>query len=38
MFALLLGVLNVPLNYIDSWVMQGLDWLASLPFKLFGLL
>ena len=38
LFALFFGVLSTPLGYVNTWFIRGVDWLASLPFKLAGLL
>lgn len=37
MFILLyVGILNIPLNWAVNGIYSGLDWIASLPFKLFS--
>lgn len=33
---LFLGVLNAPLNLMQWWAQSGIQWLADLPFRLFG--
>ena len=32
------GVLNRPISFLVGWCSAGIDWLAQLPFKLFGAL
>lgn len=32
------GVLDTPINFLVSWCSAGVDWLAQLPFTLFGAL
>lgn len=37
MFVLLLtGVLSVPISFLSKWAMYGLNFIASLPFKIFS--
>lgn len=37
MFLLLFtGVLNIPLSFLRSGALQGISWLAALPFRAFG--
>ena len=33
---LFLGVLDIPLSFLQHWVQTGIEWLAALPFRLFG--
>ncbi|WP_283607426.1 site-2 protease family protein [Faecalispora anaeroviscerum] len=33
---LFLGVLDLPLSLMQMWVQSGVEWLAALPFRLFG--
>ena len=34
-FALIVfGVLDAPLSYLTGWVMNGIQWLTSLPFRM----
>lgn len=37
MVVLVLGVLDVPLAWLNGWIRGGLWWLVSLPFDLMGL-
>ena len=39
MFLLLFsGVLSRPLAFLENWMLEGILWIAELPFRLFGLL
>ena len=32
------GVLSRPLAFLENWMLEGILWIAELPFRLFGLL
>ena len=32
------GVLSRPLAILENWMLEGILWIAELPFRLFGLL
>lgn len=33
---LFLGVLDIPLGFLQYWVQRGIEWLGALPFRLLG--